>query len=133
MEDKLANELIQIGIRTINPHQREQIDRFKIQTIEMKDILSDSDFDFINFIQGPLYISLDMDVLDPAFAPGVSHHEPGGLTTRQILKIFQKIETSHIEIIGADIVELNPKNDINSMTAMVAAKCLKEIIASMIS
>jgi agmatinase len=131
MEEGLAYELIQLGIRTINPHQREQIDRFNILTFEMKDILSD--FDFIDFIKGPLYISLDLDVLDPAFAPGVSHHEPGGFTTRQILKIFQKIDASNLEIIGADIVELNPKNDINSMTATVAAKYLKEIIASMIS
>jgi len=132
MEDNLVNNLIQLGIRTINPHQKKQIKRFNVQTIEMKDFSSNINLNF----NGPVYISFDMDALDPAFAPGVSHHEPGGFSTRQVLEIIQKIKTSdnsNISIVGADIVELNPKNDINSMTAMTAAKCLKEILAKMIS
>jgi arginase len=131
MEEELAENLIQIGIRTINPHQREQISKFNVNSIEMKDFTSDLVLD----INGPLYISFDMDALDPAFAPGVSHHEPGGLTTRQTLKIIQNINTSKnskIKIVGADIVEYNPLNDINSMTAMTAAKLVKEILAKMI-
>ena len=131
MEEKLVNNLIQLGIRTINPHQQEQINKFNVKTIEMKDFTSDLDLN----LNGPIYISFDMDALDPAFAPGVSHHEPGGFTTRQALEIIQKInvsQTSDTYIVGADIVELNPLNDINSMTAMTSAKILKEILAKML-
>ena len=80
--------------------------------------------------EGPLYLSLDMDVLDPAFAPGISHYEPGGLSSRDVINIIQHINAP---IVGADIVELNPKRDYKSMTAMVAAKFLKEIACRMLS
>jgi arginase family enzyme len=80
-------------------------------------------------LKAPLYISLDIDVLDPAFAPGISHHEPGGMTTRKLIDIIQNIQ---VPIIGADIVELNPKRDINNMTAMVAYKLFKELASKMI-
>ncbi|NNK87313.1 MAG: agmatinase, partial [Flavobacteriaceae bacterium] len=80
-------------------------------------------------LQGPLYISLDLDALDPAFAPGVSHHEPGGLSSREVISIIQNIQ---VEIIGADIVELNPNRDLNDTTAMLAYKLFKEITAKMI-
>jgi arginase len=132
MENLLIENLIQVGIRTINPHQREQINRFNVKIYDMKGFSSNHNFDFLDNIKGPLYISFDIDVLDPAFAPGVSHHEPGGLTTRNILEIIQKIDTLDLKVVGADVVELNPKNDINSMTAIVAAKCLKEILVAMI-
>jgi arginase family enzyme len=75
------------------------------------------------------YISLDLDALDPAFAPGVSHHEPGGLSVRDVLNIIQRLPNP---IVGADIVEYNPKRDINGVTAMVAAKLLKEIAGRMV-
>jgi arginase family enzyme len=74
----------------------------------------------------PFYISIDMDALDPAFAPGVSHHEPGGLSVRDILSVIHRIEGP---IVGADIVEYNPTRDINGMTAVVAAKFVKELAA----
>ena len=72
---------------------------------------------------------MDLDILDPAFAPGVSHHEPGGLTTRELIKIIQEISVS---IVGADIVEYNPIRDVNNMTAMVGYKLFKEIIYKML-
>ena len=78
----------------------------------------------------PAYLSLDLDVLDPAFAPGLSHHEPGGLSTRDVISIIQKLG---IPLVGADIVELNPDRDINGVTSMVAAKLLKEILDQMIN
>ena len=126
LEKGLAKRLIQVGIRTLNRHQREQVERFGVESHEMKDVdLSSIGRDF----GGPVYISLDMDALDPAFAPGVSHHEPGGLSVRDILGIIQRIPN---HIVGADIVEYNPKRDINDMTAMVAAKLLKEIAGKML-
>jgi agmatinase len=126
MEHGLAKRLVQLGIRTLNPHQREQAKRFGVEIIEMKDWNDNQAFSF----EGPLYISLDMDALDPAFAPGVSHHEPGGFSTRQVLNIIQNLKAN---IVGADIVELNPSRDIHNMTAMTAAKFVKELLAKMIS
>ena len=79
--------------------------------------------------RNPLYLSFDVDALDPAFAPGVSHHEPGGLTTRQVIDIIQSLD---VHLLGADIVEYNPTRDINEMTAMVCAKLMKEIAAKML-
>ena len=83
----------------------------------------------ISKIKNDVYISLDMDVFDPAFAPGVSHHEPGGFTSREVISILQNLKT---KIIGADIVEYNPKNDIKGITAALAAKMVKEISSYMI-
>ena len=117
--------LVQVGIRTMNPHQRLQAERFGVEVIEMREWQPELNVDF----EGPVYLSLDMDVLDPAFAPGVSHHEPGGLSTRDVLQLIQSLR---VPIIGADIVEFNPKRDPLGITAMAAAKFLKEIAAGML-
>jgi arginase len=124
MEKNILQSLTQAGIRTFNTHQREQADRFGVKVVEMKNF----NYDFIQTLRSPLYISLDLDVLDPAFAPGISHHEPGGLTTRELINIIQSISVS---IVGADIVEYNPTRDINNMTAMVAYKLFKELVSMM--
>lgn len=125
MERGILGSLTQVGIRTLNTHQQEQANKFGVKVIEMKDF----NFDFISELKGPLYISLDLDVLDPAFAPGISHHEPGGITTRDLISIIQQIK---VPVVGADIVELNPTRDINDATAMVAYKLFKEIAYKMI-
>ena len=125
MERDILSSLTQIGVRSLNTHQREQVDRFGVRCIEMKDF----SFELLNDLQGPLYISLDMDVLDPAFAPGVSHHEPGGMTTNMLLDIIQTLE---VEVVGCDIVELNPDRDFNDMTAMTAYKLMKELMSVML-
>jgi len=127
MEDGLAKKLVQVGIRCMTPHQQEQAERFQVTVVDMKSIPQDlSDLHF----QGPLYISIDLDALDPAFAPGVSHLEPGGLHTRDIISVIQQIQAP---IVGADIVEYNPTRDINGMTARVAAKLMKELAARMLT
>jgi len=129
MEEKLAKRLVQFGIRTINPHQASQIERFKVDVLEMKDWQDDIDLQDKFNISGQVYLSFDIDALDPSCAPGVSHHEPGGLMVRQVLRFIQGLDA---EIVGADIVEYNPKRDINDMTAFVAAKLFKEILSKML-
>ena len=121
LENGLAKRLVQIGIRTLNTHQREQAKRFGVEIIEMKYWRDDHKFSF----DGPVYISLDMDAIDPAFAPGVSHHEPGGFSTRQVLNILQTLRAN---VVGADLVEFNPTRDPSGITAMLAAKLYKEMI-----
>ena len=121
MEQGMAKRLVQVGIRTLNAHQREQARRFGVEIHEMKSFDPQS---FHTDFDGPLYLSFDMDVLDPAYAPGVSHFEPGGLSVRQVLHMVQHLEAP---LAGADIVEYNPRNDVHKMTAMVGAKLVKEI------
>ncbi|HKY28274.1 MAG TPA: agmatinase [Pyrinomonadaceae bacterium] len=125
MEEGLVARLVQVGVRTINGHQKEQARRFGVETIEMRDWKDDLSLAF----ETPLYISLDMDALDPAFAPGVSHREPGGLSTRQVIDLIRRLRGN---VVGADIVEFNPRMDPVQMTATVCAKLLKEIAAKML-
>jgi arginase len=125
LEEGLVSRLVQVGIRTMNPHQRSQAERFGVEVIPMRAFDPNLKLEF----RGPLYISLDLDVLDSAFAPGVSHHEPGGMSTRELLKVLHKLEQRPV---GADLVEYNPTRDVNGVTAMVAAKLVKELVALMI-
>jgi len=126
MEEGLCSRLVSVGIRTATEHQREQRERFGIEWLEMKER---NEWPTISF-DTPVYVTFDMDVLDPAFAPGVAHHEPGGMSTREVLDIIQAIDAP---IIGADIVEVNPDRDVNGVTAMVAAKILREIGGMMLA
>ncbi|MDO5980283.1 agmatinase [Flavivirga spongiicola] len=124
MENGLAVKLVQVGIRTLNTHQAEQVEKFNVEVHQMKNL----NLSAIPKFENPLYISLDMDGFDPAFAPGVSHHEPGGLTSRQVIDLIQNINS---EVIGADIVEYNPNRDFQNMTAFLGAKMMKEILEKM--
>ena len=125
MEENLCDRLVQIGIRTLNPHQRAQIKKFNVESHEMKDWPLSGKLEF----DGPVYLSLDVDGIDPAFAPGVSHREPGGLTTREVINMIHQIEAP---LVGADIVEFNPNKDIDHMTSQVAGKLVKEIAGKML-
>ena len=125
MEERLADRLIQVGIRTVNDHHRDQFKRFGVEVVEAAECRERMRFD----IKTPVYISLDIDAFDPAYAPGVSHREPGGLSTRQVIDLIQSIEQP---IVAADIVEYNPRCDISNQTALVAAKLLKEIAGMML-
>jgi arginase family enzyme len=125
LEQKPDTRVIQVGIRTSTAHTRAQSSRFGVEVIYMNQWRDDHRFDF----KGPVYLSLDLDALDPAFVPGISHYEPGGFTVRQVLSIIQNLDCS---VVGADIVEYNPNRDLHGMTGMVAAKLMKEIMDQMI-
>ncbi|MEO8295771.1 MAG: agmatinase [Gemmatimonadota bacterium] len=121
MEEELTQNLVQLGIRTANAIQVEQARRFGVRTVVPDEWSRDWRYD-----GGlPVYISIDIDVLDPAFAPGVSHPEPGGVSTRHLLATLQRITAP---IVGVDIVEYNPLNDPAGLTAFVTAKILKEVV-----
>ena len=120
MEEKLVDQLVQVGIRTLTGHQKEQAERFGVEIIDMRAWADGAR----PSIAGPVYVSLDLDGLDPAFAPGVSHREPGGLSVRDVLNVLFALNGP---IGGADIVEYNPAQDLGGMTAEVAAKFVKEL------
>ena len=124
MEQGMAAGLWQYGIRTLNPHQAEQVRRFGVHCNEMRHHKQWP----LPQIDGPVYITIDLDALDPAFAPGVTHYEPGGMSVRDILDIIQSLQ---VPVVGADIVELNTSRDIQGMTAIVGAKLVREVCGLM--
>jgi arginase len=126
MEEQLASRLVQVGIRAMNGHQRAQADRFGVEVIDMRAWESGTR----PTVSGPVYLSIDLDGIDPAHAPGVSHREPGGLTVREVIGLIQRV---HGTLLGADVVELSPSCDVEDLTARVAAKLVKELAARMIS
>ena len=125
MEDGLATRLVQIGIRAVNGHQQEQAERFGVEQIDMRAWAAGRR----PTTEGDIYLSIDLDGIDPAFAPGVSHREPGGLSTRDVLTLVQGLGG---RLVGADVVELNPTMDTSGVTAIVAAKLVKELSGRMI-
>jgi arginase len=126
MEEGLAERLVQVGIRTMTREQREQVDRFGIEVIDMAEWLAGER----PRTDGKVYLTIDLDALDPAFAPGVSHPEPGGLATREVLALVQQLEG---DLVGADVVEYNPRRDAAGITAIVAATIVKEVAGRMMA
>jgi arginase len=125
MEEGLCGRLVQVGIRTLTPHQRDQIRRCDVDTIEMQHYAGGAR----PKVSGAVYLSLDLDGLDPAFAPGVSHREPGGLSVRDVLSMIHALDGP---IVGADVVEFNPSQDLGNLTASVTAKIVREIAGSIL-
>ncbi|SCU80176.1 LAMI_0B01090g1_1 [Lachancea mirantina] len=79
---------------------------------------------------GPVYISIDIDVLDPSAAPGTGTVEVGGLMTRELIRILRKLE--NLNIVGADIVEVSPAYDSAEITSLAASQLAYELITSMV-
>jgi agmatinase len=125
LEEGHARRITQVGIRAGNLHQREQANRFGVEAIDMRAWVAGER----PALRGPLYISVDLDGLDPAFVPGVAHPEPGGLTVRDVLGLIQ---AAPVPLVGADVVELCPARDPLGLTAVVAAKIVKEIAGKML-
>jgi len=125
LEEAPFARVVQVGIRSLNPHLREQIARFGVEVVEMREWERVHELEF----DTPVYLSLDLDVLDPACAPGVSHWEPGGATTRQLLDLIHRLRAP---LLAADVVELNPRRDPDGRTAALAARAVREIAGKML-
>ncbi len=124
VEDECVRSLVQVGLRSVGPNERDFGERHDVV------MLGADELEAIPFerLTAPLYVSIDLDGLDPAFAPGVSHPEPGGLSTREALSILKRLPAAPV---GADIVEYNPERDVGLITAHVAARLAKELAAAM--
>lgn len=125
LEEGLVQNIVQVGIRTATGQQRSKAAEHGVRTVAMKDIGEIPSLEFSN----PLYISFDLDALDPAYAPGVSHHEPGGLSTRQAISMIHFLKA---KIVGLDVVELNPERDKSGITAAAAVKIIKEVAGKIV-
>ncbi len=119
------NRIYQFGIRSGDKHEFDfaknghtYMEKFTIDTLEkIVDEIKDS----------PVYITIDLDVLDPSVLPGTGTPEPGGISFKEILKATQIFEKLN-HVVGADIVELAPKIDPTDVSTAVAAKLLREMI-----
>lgn len=126
MELDLVDSLHQYGIRTLNQHQLEQAEKFGVQMTQMHQWRAG----MLPDISGAVYLSIDVDGIDPAFAPGVSHREPGGLSSREVINFIHHLPG---ELVGCDLVELNPLNDIDNLTANLCGKLVKELAGKMLA
>jgi arginase family enzyme len=115
----------QFGIRTLNKAQMPQRDRYRdrLHIFFARDL--PGELPRLSHIpnSAPVYLTVDLDGFDPAYAPGVSHPVPGGLTPRQVLNFIQNAPW---KLAGMDVVEVNPDLDVNDQTAILAARLLHE-------
>jgi agmatinase len=121
-DEGLIERHVIAGIRCWDANQLEQAKKYDVKILRADEV----DEVPAEIFAGPLYMSIDLDGIDPAFAPGVSHPEPGGLSTLDVLKLIRRIKGP---LIGADIVELNPERDIQMATARVVVRFVKELAA----
>src|SRR5713226_8737722 len=124
MEERLADRLVQVGIRTMNAAQRAQAERYGVEVIDMRAWVAGRR----PTLAQPVYLSIDLDAFDPAFAPGVSHREPGGLTVREVLTVLQGLS---VPLVGADIVEFDPAEDLSGLRATLCGKLVKDVAVRM--
>jgi arginase family enzyme len=127
LEEGLVERLVQVGIRSVSPAQTALARKHGVEVHPAYDLAKLPRLRFST----PLYVSIDMDGLDPAFAPGVSHPEPGGLSVRQVLDTIGNVRAP--KLVGGDVVELNPRLDPTGITAVVAAKLARELLARLLS
>jgi len=120
-----------IGVRNSDPLETVFLKKHNIKVMNMNQILEnleDSCDTIMEFSKDKeLYVSIDIDVIDPAFAPGTRYKEPGGLTTRQFLYLIQRLNKVK-NLRAVDIVEINPDKDIKDLTVKLGAKILAELM-----
>ena len=120
--------LVQIGIRSSSSDEEEFVkSTYNIQTFKNKDVHKHMDAIeyYLTNIDGPIYISIDMDVIDPAIAPSVGNPTPGGLFISEIETILATL--CHKNIVGLDVVE-TASDRLGDNTAVVAAKIIYDFL-----
>ena len=130
-----------VGIRACEPEELYNITKYGANIIDPMDVQEYGTQKILKKItqtciknnnnKNNIYISIDLDCLDPAFAPGVSVPTPCGLNPLELTYLMKQI-LAQTKIIGCDIVELSPSFDINNITANLAARLFKEILGSII-
>jgi agmatinase len=120
--------LVQIGIRSSSKEEEEFVkSTYNIQTFKNRDVHKHMDaieYYLVN-IDGPIYISIDMDVVDPAIAPNVGNPTPGGLFISEVETILETL--CHKNVVGFDVVE-TASDRLGDNTAVVAAKIIYDFL-----
>ncbi len=132
LSDIKIESSVQIGIRTPEEEEMENLKKYNLQVITPFDIKKDGIENIANSILNKLgknvYVSLDMDCIDPSFAPGVSVPVPLGLTSTDCVYLLQRIAEKGI--IGMDLMEVCPNFDIKDRTSHLASRIISEVLFS---
>ena len=129
VEERGSENILHVGARAFVKEELEFLKENNIKTISDREIRDGKGpqlvKDYVSTFNG-IYSSFDLDVLDPAFAPGVGNPEAVGITSRELFDMIHSFKET--KVIGIDIVELNPYHD-NGSTASLAAKIISTLIA----
>lgn len=128
-EERGADSILHVGARAFAREEAEFLAGSGIRTVTDRDVREGRGPAMVRDAAsafGSTYVSLDLDVLDPAFAPGVGNPEAAGLTSRELLDML--LALSDARVAGADVVELNPQHDTGA-TAAFAAKAVSTLVA----
>ena len=132
-----VDAIIQFGIRSCSKEEYEfaegkiiQFSSYDIQEDGVQSIMG-SVKKLLSNLDG-VYLTIDMDILDPAYAPGVGNPEPGGLNFSTLLELVLGISEASKKVFGLDVVEIVPKYD-NGSTAVTAAKIIYELLCALSS
>ncbi len=117
-----GEDVVIVGVRAPTPEQARFAEEHGISIIDVVEARRNPG---INVSASPVYLSFDLDVLDPAYAPGVGNPEPGGLSTRELIDTVRSL---NVEVAGFDVVELVPSHDPSGVTALAAAKIVREVL-----
>ncbi len=136
IEEGLVSRVIQIGIRGPQ-YDKEDLEypresAVPIDIIFMDDIASNGIewlVEKLLGLEGKVYISLDIDVVDPSYAPGTGIREVGGFTSREIIKVVRSLSKSNIDLVGFDVVEVCPPLDHSGITCLLAANLIYEAMS----
>ena len=129
VEERGSENILHVGARAFVKEELEFLKENNIKTITDSDIRKGKGPELLKeFVSGfeKMYASFDLDVLDPAFAPGVGNPEAVGITSRELFDMIYELQNT--KVTGVDIVELNPYHD-NGATASLAAKIMSTLIA----
>lgn len=121
-----GNNVYQFGIRSGSKEEfeygREHVHFYPF------DVLSPLQKVLPTLADRPVYVTIDIDVLDPAFAPGTGTAEAGGITSKELLDSIHAIARSQVQVVGADVVEVAPVYDPTEQTQIVASKLIREML-----
>ncbi len=119
--DEMSGDRITIvGVRALTPEQQKAADAEGVKLVPAWDL---DVFELLD--EGPYYVSIDIDVLDPAYAPGCGNPVPGGPSTRELFALLQSLRC---EVVAFDVVEVNPLLDPSGVTALAAARIVTEML-----
>ena len=121
----LTKDIYQFGIRSGDKEEWEF--GWENTNISM-DLPTKEDIKEIKSLDKPVYITIDIDVLDPAYAPGTGTPEPCGFSTKELINSLYLFKELKDNIIGFDVVEVSPHYDIGNITSIAAAKIIRELI-----
>ena len=133
VEQRGSDNILHVGARAFVKEELEFLKEHNIKTITDRQVREGKGPQMLKDFSSSfnsMYTSFDLDVLDPAYAPGVGNPEAAGMTSRELFDLIYSLENKNIT--GVDIVELNPQYD-NGATASIAAKIMSTLIAMNLS